>query len=155
MKSFRILALFALTLVLTPALFASDFGIRAGRFSDSDEEFVGVDVLYNLGALNLNPNIEYSLEDDVTAGTANIDVTFDLINVARLRPYVGAGVGLAYRDDVTANTNVVGNLIGGFSFDLASLKPYAQVKYVRLLDDDDNGAGDDEDDIAFTIGLRF
>jgi hypothetical protein len=34
-----------------------------------------------------------------------------------------------------------------------ALKPYAQVKYFRFLDNE--GSGDAEDDVALTIGLRF
>ncbi|MFP5245191.1 MAG: hypothetical protein ACLGH0_00760 [Thermoanaerobaculia bacterium] len=152
MKSLRILTLIADALVVTPTLFAADFGVRAGRYNDGEEEFVGAEVLFDIGALNVNPNIEYLLEDDVTAGTANLDVTFDIATFARVSPYVGAGVGLAYVDtDFGDSTEVLGNLIGGVQFNLDFLKPYAQVKYFRLLDDDDG----DSDDIALTIGLRF
>ncbi|HEX2833463.1 MAG TPA: hypothetical protein VHW00_10630 [Thermoanaerobaculia bacterium] len=156
MKSTRILLLFALTLVVTPTLLAADFGVRAGRFNDSDQKFVGAELLFNLGAVNLNPNLEYSLEDDVTAGTANLDFTFDVLSTPRVRPFVGAGVGLAYLDDDFGDTrtDVVGNLIGGLAFDLQSIKPYAQVKYVRVLDNDDEDS-QSEDDLALIVGLRF
>ena len=78
MKSLRILSFLAATLILTPALFAADFGIRGGRYDDIGEEFVGAEVLFDIGAVNINPNIEYALADDVTAGSANIDVTVDI-----------------------------------------------------------------------------
>ncbi|HEX7830275.1 MAG TPA: hypothetical protein VF787_11495 [Thermoanaerobaculia bacterium] len=156
MKSTRILMLLAILLVSAPALFAADFGVRAGRYSDAGTDFVGAEVLVNLGAVNLNPNVEYSLEDDVTAGTANLDLTFDVLSTARVRPYVGAGVGLAYFENAagSSQTDVLGNLIGGVQFELELFKPYAQVKYFRVLDNTDEGA-DAEDDIALTIGLRF
>jgi opacity protein-like surface antigen len=156
MKSSRIFALLALTFLAAPLLSAADFGVRAGRYNDSGENFVGAEVVFDIGAINVNPNLEYSLADGVTAGTANLDITFDLINVASFTPYVGAGVGLSYVDtDLGAtSTDVVGNLIGGVSFNIASLKPYAQVKYFRLLDDN-NAGGQTSDDIALTIGLRF
>ena len=154
MKSFRLLSLIAITLVLAPAVVAADFGIRGGRYDDRGEEFVGAEMVFDVGSLNINPNIEYSLEDDVTAGSANLDVTFDLGNFSRVTPYVGAGAGIQYFDDDAGNdsTDVVGNLIGGVQFDLDFLKPYAQVKYFRLFGDNGN---DHEDDLAFTIGLRF
>ncbi len=154
MKSFRLFSLLALSLVLTPAVLAADFGIRGGRYNDRGEEFVGAEVVFDIGSINVNPNIEYSLEDDVTAGSANLDLTFDLGNFSRFTPYVGAGVGVQYVDDDAGNdtTDLVGNLIGGVQFELDFLRPYAQVKYFRLIDD--NG-GDREDDIAFTVGLRF
>ena len=155
MKSLRILTLFAVVLVLAPAVLAADFGVRAGRYNEADTEFVGAELLFDVGALNINPNIEYLLEDDVTAGTANLDVTFDVFSTARVTPYVGAGVGLAYAEveDASAETDIVGNLIGGVSFNLDFLKPYAQLKYFRIFDND-NGGGDD-DELALTVGLRF
>jgi opacity protein-like surface antigen len=154
MKSLRILSLLAVAFVLSPTLFAADFGVRAGRYNDAGTEFVGAELLFDLGALNVNPNIEYLLEDDVTAGTANLDVTFDLAQIATVRPYVGAGVGLAYTEagDASAETDILGNLIGGVAFDLQFLQPYAQVKYFRSFDDEDGG---DNDELALTIGLRF
>lgn len=153
MKPLRFLSLLLLAFALTPTLFAADFGLRAGRYDDIGEEFVGAEVVFDAGAININPNIEYSLAEDITAGSANIDLTLDLGNFARATPYVGAGVGLWYADNDAGDstTDILGNLIGGVQFDLDYLKPYAQVKYFRLLDDE-NGGGDD---IAFTVGLRF
>ncbi|HEX7808128.1 MAG TPA: hypothetical protein VF608_05380, partial [Thermoanaerobaculia bacterium] len=86
----------------------------------------------------------------------NLDLTFDVLSTARVRPYVGAGVGLAYFENAagSSQTDVLGNLIGGVQFELELFKPYAQVKYFRVLDNTDDGA-DAEDDIALTIGLRF
>jgi hypothetical protein len=156
MKSVRIATLLALALMLSPALLAADFGFRAGRYNDADQEFVGAELLFDLGSVKLNPNLEYSLEEDVTAGSGNLDLTFDILSSARVRPYVGAGVGLSYLDDDFggAETDLLGNLIGGVSFPLDLFTPYAQVKYIRVLDNDDEGA-DAEDDIALTVGLRF
>ena len=156
MKPLRIVSLAAAVLLLAPALLAADFGVRAGRYQDSGEEFVGAEAVFDVGAIKINPNIEYSLQDDVTAGTANLDITFDVINIGNITPYVGAGVGMSYFDaDAGAgtNTDIVGNLIGGVSFNFEFLKPYAQVKYFRNLDDENGGNGDD--DIALTVGLRF
>jgi opacity protein-like surface antigen len=153
MKSLRIACLIAIALVLTPALSAADFGVRAGRYNDGDEEFVGAEVAFDVGAITINPNVEYSLADDITAGTANLDVTFDIANIGPLTPYIGAGIGMAYvDDDFATTTDVLGNVIGGVAFNLEFLKPYAQVKYFRVLD---NEEGEAEDDIALTIGLRF
>jgi hypothetical protein len=151
----RILLVLTLTLLLVPTLFAADFGVRAGRFRDAEDDFVGAEVLFNVGAININPNIEYWLVDneDVTAGTANLDVTFDLARLSRVSPYVGAGVGLLYVDDDFggAETETLGNLIGGLNVNLDVLKPYAQIKYSRSLESSEG----DSDDIALTIGLRF
>jgi opacity protein-like surface antigen len=154
MKSFRFLSFLAVALILTPAVLAADFGVRGGRYSDIGEEFIGAEMLFDLGAVNLNPNIEYALADDITAGSANIDLTFDIGKFSHVTPYVGAGLGVWYVDDDLGDntTDLLGNLIGGVQFDLDYLKPYAQVKYFRTIDHDDGGSADD---LAFTIGLRF
>lgn len=154
MKTLRILTLCSIALLLAPLVSAADFGVRAGRYNDGDEEFVGVEAIFDVGAVNINPNIEYSLADDITAGSANLDFTFDVVSLGNITPYIGAGVGLAYVDTnvVGTNTDIVGNLIGGVTFNLEFLEPYAQVKYFRVLEDEEGEAGDD---IALTIGLRF
>jgi opacity protein-like surface antigen len=153
MKSFRFTTLLLLSIVIAAPVFAADFGIRAGRYNEADEEFVGAEVLFDLGAVNLNPNLEYSLEDDVTAGSANIDVIVDIARLGAATPYVGAGVGMLYADHDLgdAQTDLVGNLIGGVAFEFGLLNPYAQAKYFRVLDDD----GNDADEVALTVGLRF
>lgn len=157
MKSLRFLIPLAVILLLAPAVFAADFGFRAGRLEEANENFVGAEVLIDLGVVNLNPNIEYWITDDdailgdITAGTANLDVTVDF-GSARFKPYVGAGVGLFYVDsDLTGSeTETLGNLIGGVQLDLDFLKPYAQAKYSRSLEDSDSGH-----EWALTVGLRF
>ena len=155
MKLLRISTLILLAVAVAPLAAATDFGVRAGRFQDTGDEFVGAELLVDIGTININPNLEYWLIDDTTAGTANLDVTFDVIQIGSLRPYLGAGVGLAYLDhDLTgSSTDIVGNVIGGVGFQLRALRPYAQAKYFRLFDDDD--ASGDRDELAFILGLRF
>ena len=144
---------FAVLVLAAPALFAADFGLRVGQYRDADQEFVGAEMLFDAGVLNVNPNIDYNLDGDVTAGSANLDVTIDIGKFSSITPYLGAGVGLLYIDDESGidETDLVGNVIGGVGLDLSSFKPYAQVKYRRLLEDDDR----DSDEIAIAIGLRF
>jgi opacity protein-like surface antigen len=154
MKPFRTLSLLALVLLSAPALFGADFGVRGGHYNDFHEDFVGAELLVDLGAVNINPNIEYALAEDITAGSANLDLTVDVGRFSRVTPYVGAGVGLWYVDDDFGDntTDLVGNLIGGVSVDLDFIKPYAQVKYFRFLQNDNR---DGENDLALTVGLRF
>lgn len=154
MKSVRILSLSVLALFLVPSALAADFGVRGGLYQDSGDNFVGAEAQFDIGAVNINPNIEYSLADEVTAGSANLDVTVDIGQFNRVTPYLGAGVGLWYLDDDFGDdtTDLLGNLIGGVSFNLDFLKPYAQVKYFRTLEDDEGG---NDHDIAFTVGVRF
>jgi hypothetical protein len=154
MKSIRILTLIAVALIVAPLATAADFGVRAGRYTDAGEEFVGAEVLFDIGAINVNPNIEYVLgDDDVTSGTINIDVTYDVANISRLTPYIGAGVGLAYADSDLggSETEVIGNLLGGVVFHFDTVKPYAQLKYFRGFE---QNVGDN-DELALTVGLRF
>lgn len=155
MKAARFFALVALVLVAVPAAFAADFGLRAGRMNDSDADFVGAELVIDAGFLNLNPNVEYLLEDDVTSGSLNLDFTFDAGTFGRVTPYIGAGVGLGYfaANGGSAETDLLGNAIGGVQLNLTAMKPYAQVKYVRLLDDEETGGDDDE--LALIVGLRF
>ena len=152
MKLARLAILLFVSIAITAPLPAADFGIRAGRYDDSGEKFVGADLLFDLGAVNLNPNLEYSLEDDVTAGSLNLDLTFDIARLGSLVPYVGGGVGLRYVDAefLETRTDLLGNVLAGVGFQLGSLRPYAQVKYLRVLDDEAEG-----DDLALTVGLRF
>lgn len=140
-------------IAVAPASLAADFGIRAGQYRDAEEEFVGAELLIDAGVINVNPNIEYSLAEDITAGTANLDITFDIGRFGSVAPYVGAGVGVLYVDDDFGEdeTDIVGNVIGGIGFNFDFLKPYAQLKYFRTLEEN---AGD-ADDFAVTIGLRF
>ena len=144
---------FAALVLAAPALLAADFGVRAGQYRDADQEFVGAEMLFDAGVLNVNPNIEYNLDGGVTSGSANLDVTIDIGKFSSLTPYLGAGVGLLYIDDESGidETDLVGNVIGGVGLELSLFKPYAQVKYRRLLEDDDR----DSDEIALAIGLRF
>ncbi|HEX6160561.1 MAG TPA: hypothetical protein VF111_10375 [Thermoanaerobaculia bacterium] len=157
MKPYRFVILLTLVVVATSSLYAADFGVRAGRFRDTESEFIGAELVIDAGMVNLNPNIEYFLDtaDDVTAGTANLDFTFDIGRFARFQPYAGLGVGLLYADNPNfggTETDLVGNAIGGVVFDLDFLEPYAQVKYFRVLEDQ---PGREADDISLAIGLRF
>lgn len=160
MKAVRFLAVLALmTAVLAPAASAADFGVRVGRFNDAEEEFVGAEMAWNAGSFTLNPNIEYILTDDdlgdVTQLTGNFDVAYNFGRGNTFTPWLGAGIGVLYTsaevlgEDINETDPVI-NLIGGVSWNLDFLKPYAQLKYMRGLDEDEVG-----DDIALAIGLRF
>lgn len=152
MKPFRVLILAALTLLaIVPAASAIDFGLRAGRYDDGDENFVGAELAIDLGRLTLNPNVEYFYDiDHATVGSGNLDVTFDVGSFGVVSPYLGVGAGIGYVDtDFGSDTSLLGNGIGGVRFNLAFLEPYAQVKYVHNFDE---GGGND---YALTVGLRF
>ena len=151
MKMRNVLVLAVLT--LAPAALAADFGLRAGQYRDADREFIGAEMLFDTGTLNVNPNIEYVLDDHFTTGSANLDVTVDVARFSTLTPYLGAGIGLRYFDGPVGGeqTDLVANVIGGVVLDLEFAKPYAQLKYFRALEDEDDQA----DDFAIAIGLRF
>jgi hypothetical protein len=153
MKQSRIIALIAFAmLAVVPVASAVDFGVRAGRYNDADENFVGAELAIDLGKVTLNPNVEYYYDiENATVGSANLDLTIDIGAFPAVTPYVGVGAGLGYVDTDFggSDTNLLGNAIGGVRFNLAFLKPYAQAKWVR---DFDKGGGNDW---AITVGLRF
>lgn len=144
------LSIFAL-LLFAPAAIAADFGVRAGRFNDAGDNFVGADLELGLGPVRLIPNIEYVLTDnsDDTVLLGSVDLTYEFGRSA-IKPYVGAGLGALYTDsDFGDNTESLFNVVGGLKWDLSFIKPYAQVKYFKLFD------SSDADDIALTVGIRF
>ena len=151
MKLSRLMSvLFVLSIVAVPQVFAAEIGVRAGRYNDAEDEFVGVEAAFG-NQFQVVPNIEYILtDDDSTALTANLDVQWNFLT-GTVRPYVGGGIGVLYVDDdfFGDTTEELFNVIGGVKFDLEFLKPYVQVKYFRLFEED---AGDD---VALTVGLRF
>lgn len=149
MKS-RFLIPVVLLLLLAPAVFASDFGVRAGRYDDLDETFVGAEMVFPVtGGLVFNPNLEYVLLDKGTNGTINADFLYRF-GESTVVPYLGAGVG-AFRLDngVFNSTKTAINGIAGVDFKLSFLRPYAQVKYVKLTE---SGLGNE---LVYALGLRF
>jgi len=149
MTSFRFVILVILV-AFAPALFALEFGVRAGRYSDINKNFVGAELAFPLGRnVVLDPNIEYILGNHgYNAGFGSVDLLYRFTGA--IRPYVGAGVG-EYRvsgHGFSDNTNVW-NAIAGLDFRLGTLKPYGQVKYLRTTQHSYAHA------TAFTVGLRF
>jgi len=76
-KSFLIVALILASayLVLLPSesKAVNRFGIRAGLYTDSDDVFVGAELISKMGPnLYLNPNIEYVFMDNAAYMTFNI-----------------------------------------------------------------------------------
>ena len=152
MKWSRLIPVLALMAVFSTSVFAAEIGVRAGRYNDAEEEFVGVEATFG-DRLQFNPNIEYILTDnDDLAITANADLLYKF-GTAAIKPYVGGGIGVLYNDDdfFGDTTEPLFNVIGGVRWDLEFLSPYVQVKYFKLFEDDEV----EGDDIAFTIGLRF
>ncbi len=66
-------------IAFVPPAGAADFGVRAGRYNDGQNNFVGAELVWNVGRIAVNPNIEYITNTDLdTAGTANLDVAINL-----------------------------------------------------------------------------
>ncbi|HEX6178344.1 MAG TPA: hypothetical protein VF057_08285, partial [Thermoanaerobaculia bacterium] len=99
MKLSRLMSvLFVLSIVAVPQVFAAEIGVRAGRYNDAEDEFVGVEAAFG-NQFQVVPNIEYILtDDDSTALTANLDVQWNFLT-GTVRPYVGGGIGVLYVDD--------------------------------------------------------
>ena len=140
---------FVLAVLAAPVVEAAEFGVRAGRYIDLEEEFVGIEASFG-EVFVFNPNIEYMLNtDDGTLVTGNADVLY-MFSRSQLQPYVGAGLGVLFTDSdfEGSETDILANAIAGIRFNLDFLEPYVQLKYFRVFD----GGGDD---LALTVGLRF
>ena len=150
MKSFRLFAVL-LFLAVAPALFALEFGVRGGRYSDINKNFVGAELVFPLGGgLVLDPNIEYLLNTSgFDAGFGSVDLLYRFSG-APVRPYIGGGIG-QYRisGHGFSDNTTVWNAIAGIDFRWSTLKPYGQIKYLRTTGQNYGHA------TAFTVGLRF
>lgn len=144
--------LFLAILITTIALpaFAADFGIRAGRYLDTEETFAGIELAVPLSErVVFDPNVEYVFFDGATLLTANADFHF-LFSRGRAVPWVGAGAALIYTaiDDGGDSTTRAGlNLLAGLGVRAGSLMPYLQVKWVR--------ASEEREELVAAAGLRF
>jgi hypothetical protein len=109
---------------------AGDLSLRAGAYTDADAFFLGIEYRTPVsGRWHAAPNFELALPGDGTYFSANADLHYVLSAQGRLRPWLGAGIGLYARDhdDHGSDTDVGLNLIGGLGL-RAQLDPYVQLK---------------------------
>jgi hypothetical protein len=164
----RFLLFAAVVLLSTTSAYAIDFGVRYGQVSDADEDFVGVELAMPIGAFTFNPSFEYWLIDEepgleADVWTVNADFNYNFNRGGTINPYLGLGAGYSQLDATASgiefsDDEFLGNANAGLEFRLMeTLNPYVQVRYFRSFNSDDNEfeEGEENDDIAFMVGLRF
>jgi len=149
-KSFRIGLVVLLLTAFSGLAVGQSVGIRAGRYMDTEEFFLGGELLSRIaGDLFFNPNVEYVFLDNVTYMTFNLDFHYDFYTNSPLFFWLGSGLGVLYvnpEGPVESDTDIGVNLLFGIGIDTVStLTPYFQVKYILA----------DNDEIVLGVGLRF
>jgi hypothetical protein len=154
-RSFAAVVVFLASLLFAQSLQAFEFGIRAGRFNQLNENMVGVEVAFDVGPLVFNPNFEYVLIDELDLKSLNADFLLPLrFAVGRAAPYLGFGVGVMRIEASGFRTTDewLGNAIVGVAFGAGRVKPYVQIKdtvhFRSLLEETAY-------DSVLTIGIRF
>jgi len=126
-------------------------GFRAGVNLDTDDPFVGGELLAPMGgSWWANPNLEYTFGDAVNVVGFNADFHYDIGTSGETMFWVGPGLAVLVRDHehpaVDTETDVGLNGIMGVGWRLDSgVIPYVQGKVV-LADDSEGALG---------FGLRF
>lgn len=124
------------------------FQASGGWYTESEEFFLGAGARIGAATLTVIPNIEWLFVDSGSAYTLNVDGTMNVVPLGVATGYLGGGVGWLTSDpDVgDSNTETVLNLLAGASFNLTSLKPFGQFKWVVV---------DGDDPLVFSLGLQF
>lgn len=149
-KLFRIGLVVVLVTAFSGLAVGQSVGIRAGRYMDTEEFFIGGELLSRIaGNLFFNPNVEYVFLDNVTYMTFNLDFHYDFYTNSPLFFWLGSGLGVLYANPdgpAESDTDIGANLLFGIGIDTVStLTPYFQVKYILA----------DNDEIVLGVGLRF
>ena len=143
---------FALALSSTPGHAKTDFGVRGGAYGDSDEPFLGAEVLFNVGTQNRwfgNPNVEHAFADNGSMTTASFDFHYDFPNGQRYTFWAGAGPTLIFRDqnqpgnDDSTDPGV--NVLFGVGSKTGDVRPYGQMKVIVA----------DDSQAVVGVGVRF
>lgn len=145
-----LLTVFALS---TPARGADvDFGVRGGVYTDTEEPFVGAELLFPLGgSWFLNPNVEYVFIDRGDFLTFNLDAHYDFWSNGTFGAWAGGGLAVLYTDrdlprrNNQDDTDVGVNLLVGAGSLQGALRPYVQGKVTLA----------DESELVLAVGLRF
>jgi hypothetical protein len=143
------LFLCAAVLVAIPA-FASPIGwdVFGGRYTDREENFLGAGARIGLASITFNPNAEYIFTDNGTSYTLNLDGTMTVLPLGVGSGYVGAGLTFftVDPDNADSSTDTGVNVLGGFGLSAVPFKPYAQIKWAFIQDDNP---------FAILVGIRF
>jgi hypothetical protein len=137
-------------LLAGPALADTDFGGRAGAYTDETRAFVGAELLMPVDTNSswyANPNFEYAFADDATdLATLNGDFHYDFDTQGKYAAWIGAGPALLFEDGPgDSETDFGANLLAGFGAKRGSARPYFQGKVVVA----------DDPQLVFGLGVRF
>jgi len=140
----------AATLASVPA-FAAPIGwdVFGGKYTDRDENFLGLGARIGLASITFNPNAEYIFTDNGTAYTLNLDGTMTVLPLGVGSGWVGAGLTFysVNRDHGDSTDSFGLNVLGGFGLSAVPLKPYAQLKAAFI----EEGVNP----FAIAVGIRF
>lgn len=127
----------------------SEFGLRGGIYTNSDNGFVGAELLSAISPrVYFNPNMEYVMADNATFMTFNADMHYDFHTRSRNYIWAGAGLGVLYVNPEGAsdgNTDLGLNLLFGIGIPTRSVTPYIQAKAILS----------ETDDFVLAFGIRF
>lgn len=141
----------AVALCFLPAATAHadwDLGVRAGYYSDTEEAFLGVEALTQVGPrpLYFNPNVEYVFVDRGSLLTLNGDFHYDFWEEGNWNAWAGAGPAVVFRDfNGRDDTDFGVNLLAGFGMRRGAVRPYLQGKVLIA----------DDTEAVIAVGLRF
>lgn len=147
----RALALAAAAALVLPAAAHAewDAGVRAGYYSDTEEAFLGVEALTNVGASGwyFNPNLEFVFVDPGELFTLNGDFHYDFWSDGDWNAWAGAGPALIFRENRRGDdeTDFGVNVIAGLGARRGAVRPYVQGKVLIA----------DETEAVLGVGVRF
>jgi len=149
----RVLAvsvLFAAALLpAAPAHAGTDFGVRTGYYFDTEEAFLGAELLTRLAPRwYFNPNVEWVFVDEGHLLTFNGDVHYDIAHGRKTDFWLGAGLAIINRDfegPENGETDAGLNLFGGVGWHTGGIRPYVQAKFILH----------DDSEFVLAFGLRF
>lgn len=150
-KSRGIIVVLVLFSAASGLCLGQSLGVRAGRYMDTEEYFIGGELLSRVaGNLYFNPNVEYVFMENVTYMTFNLDFHYDFFTSSPLFFWLGAGLGILYSNPdgpTDSETDLGANLIFGIGIDtISTLTPYFQGKYI---------AAENKSELVLAVGLRF
>jgi len=125
------------------------FGVRAGYYSDTEEIFLGGELLSRISrSVFFNPNVEFVTIDNGTFMTFNGDFHYDFPTAGSPLIWAGAGLGMLYFNPEGPGdnqTDVGLNLLFGVGLSRGPVIPYFQVKAIL----------EDNNEVVLGFGIRF
>ena len=144
LAGFLMVSAFASTSNALPLL---GFNVRGGQYTDTNKGFLGAGVDFNLLMLKASPNFEWVFIDGGKLYTTNFDASFG-INLAAAEVWGGLGYVLRTTnlDGFDSLTRGGVNVFVGAGLGLIPLKPFTQLKYSYV---------SDQDEFIWMLGVRF